>query len=58
MEDMPRTRCMLLMGDAGYSKEHLIEKWYRDVKIMDIFEGSGQAQRIVVGRTLMGRVAG
>ncbi len=51
-------RCMQLLGPEGTSKELLLEKWYRDVKIMDIFEGSGQVQRIVVGRTLMGRAVG
>jgi acyl-CoA dehydrogenase len=51
-------RCMQLLGPEGTSKDLLLEKWYRDLKIMDIFEGSGQVQRIVVGRTLMGRVAG
>jgi len=49
-------RCMQLLGPEGTSKDLLLEKWYRDVKIMDIFEGSGQVQRIVVGRTLMGRL--
>jgi acyl-CoA dehydrogenase len=51
-------RCMQLLGPEGTSRELLLEKWYRDVKIMDIFEGSGQVQRIVVGRTLMGRLVG
>jgi acyl-CoA dehydrogenase len=51
-------RCMQLLGPEGTSQELLLEKWYRDVKIMDIFEGSGQVQRIVVGRTLMGRLVG
>jgi acyl-CoA dehydrogenase len=51
-------RCMQLLGPEGTSNELLLEKWYRDVKIMDIFEGSGQIQRIVVGRTLMGRTVG
>jgi acyl-CoA dehydrogenase len=51
-------RCMQLLGPEGTSKDLLLEKWYRDVKIMDIFEGSGQVQRIMVARTLMGRIAG
>jgi acyl-CoA dehydrogenase len=51
-------RCMQLLGPEGTSKDLLLEKWYRDLKIMDIFEGSGQVQRIMVARTLMGRVAG
>ncbi|MFJ9543769.1 acyl-CoA dehydrogenase family protein [Streptomyces sp. NPDC101225] len=51
-------RCIQLLGPEGWSRELLLEKWYRDVKIMDIFEGSGQIQRIIAGRTLMGRLVG
>ena len=51
-------RCMQLLGPEGMSKDLLLEKWYRDVKIMDIFEGSGQVQRIITARDLMGRIAG
>jgi acyl-CoA dehydrogenase len=50
-------RCMQLLGPDGMSKDLLLEKWYRDLKIMDIFEGSGQVQRVIVSRTLMGRSA-
>jgi len=49
---------MQLLGPEGASTDLLLEKWYRDVKIMDIFEGSGQVQRILVGRGLMGRTVG
>ena len=49
-------RCMQLLGPDGASTELLLEKWYRDLKIFDIFEGSGEIQRIVVGRKLMGRL--
>jgi acyl-CoA dehydrogenase len=51
-------RCMQLLGPDGVSKDLLLEKWYRDLKIMDIFEGSGQVQRLVVARSLMGRTVG
>ena len=51
-------RCMQLLGPEGQSKELLLEKWYRDCKIMDIFEGSGQIQRLLVARGLVGRAAG
>ena len=51
-------RCMQLLGPEGSSKELLLEKWYRDSKILDIFEGSAQVQRIIIGRTLMGADAG
>jgi acyl-CoA dehydrogenase len=46
-------RCMQLLGPDGMSEDLLLEKWYRDMKIMDIFEGSGQIQRLVVSRALM-----
>jgi acyl-CoA dehydrogenase len=51
-------RCMQLLGPEGTSTELLLEKWYRDAKILDIFEGSAQVQRIIIGRTLMGADAG
>ena len=51
-------RCMQLLGPDGTSNELLLEKWYRDSKIIDIYEGSGQVQRIIIGRTLMGADAG
>lgn len=51
-------RCMQLVGPDGASEDLLLEKWYRDVKILDIFEGSAQVQRIIIGRTLMGTEAG
>jgi acyl-CoA dehydrogenase len=51
-------RCMQLLGPDGSSTDLLLEKWYRDVKIMDIFEGSSQIQRIIVARSLMGRTVG
>jgi alkylation response protein AidB-like acyl-CoA dehydrogenase len=48
-------RALQLMGPEGASEEHLVEKWYRDVKIFDIFEGSGQIQRLAIARQLLGR---
>jgi acyl-CoA dehydrogenase len=51
-------RCMQMLGPEGTSKDLLLEKWYRDTKIIDIFEGTGQIQRLVVARSLMGRAAG
>lgn len=45
-----------IMGPEGYSKEHLVEKWFRDIKVYDIFEGTGQIQRVVIARKLLGRL--
>lgn len=48
-------RCMQLLGPVGTTHQLLLEKWYRDVKIFDIYEGSAQVQRIIVGRHVLGR---
>ncbi|BBU23746.1 acyl-CoA dehydrogenase family protein [Mycobacterium xenopi] len=43
-----------LTGTTGYSQQTLFEKWARDSKIMDIFEGTQQIQQLVVARRLLG----
>jgi acyl-CoA dehydrogenase len=44
---------MELLGSVGARGDHLIEKLYRDVKAMDIVEGTGQIQRVIMGRKLV-----
>ncbi len=43
-----------LLGPLGYSTELLVEKWMRDAKINDIFEGTGQINTLVVARQILG----
>ncbi len=43
-----------VMGPLGYSREFLLEKWFRDAKINDIFEGTGQINLLVVARNILG----
>jgi acyl-CoA dehydrogenase len=43
-----------ILGDAGVVNDYYVEKLYRDVKAMDIVEGTGQIQRIVMARRLVG----
>jgi len=47
-------RAVELMGPVGYSKELLLEKWFRDAKISDIYEGTGQINRLIVARNILG----
>jgi acyl-CoA dehydrogenase len=47
-------KCIELLGPVGYSREHLLEKWFRDGKINDIFEGTGQINRLVAARSILG----
>ena len=44
---------MELIGEVGGRGDHLIEKLFRDVKAMDIVEGTGQIQRIIMARHLV-----
>src|SRR5512135_1122822 len=43
-----------ILGPLGYSREFLAEKWFRDAKITDIYEGTGQSNRLVVARQILG----
>ncbi len=43
-----------IMGPLGYSQEYLLEKWFRDAKINDIFEGTGQINLLIVARNILG----
>jgi acyl-CoA dehydrogenase len=43
-----------LLGNFGYSREWLVEKWMRDGKINDIYEGTGQINTLIVARRILG----
>lgn len=43
-----------LLGPLGYSTEFLVEKWMRDAKINDIYEGTGQINTLIVARQILG----
>ena len=47
-------RAVELAGAYGYSERNLLEKWSRDAKILDIFEGTQQIQQLVVARRVLG----
>ena len=44
-----------LAGTYGYSQRPLLEKWARDSKILDIFEGTQQIQQLIIARRLLGK---
>jgi acyl-CoA dehydrogenase len=46
--------CIEILGPMSVSREHLLEKWFRDVRITDIYEGTGEIQRLIIARTLLG----
>ncbi|HET7503683.1 MAG TPA: acyl-CoA dehydrogenase family protein [Kofleriaceae bacterium] len=48
-------RAMVLLGEEALEPGHPVEKWYRDAKIYDIFEGTGQIQRRIIAKQLTGQ---
>ncbi|WP_340683870.1 acyl-CoA dehydrogenase family protein [Amycolatopsis coloradensis] len=50
-------KCVELAGTFGYTEESLLEKWSRDAKILDIFEGTQQIQQLIVARRILGKTS-
>jgi acyl-CoA dehydrogenase len=50
-------RCVALCGATGYCEGELLEKWARDAKILDLFEGTQQIQLLIVARLLLGHTS-
>lgn len=50
-------KCVELCGSVGYGEHELLEKWARDAKILDIFEGTQQIQLLIVARRLLGKTS-
>ena len=49
------SEAVLLHGGRGYSNEFPVERWYRDIKGLQIYEGSSHIQQIVIARDLIGK---
>lgn len=43
---------ILLLGDFGYTKDFSAERYFRDAKVCEIYEGTSEIQRIVIGKHL------
>ena len=46
-------RCVALAGAVGYGEGEPLEKWARDIKILELFEGTQQIQLLIVARQLL-----
>jgi alkylation response protein AidB-like acyl-CoA dehydrogenase len=47
-------RAIQILGGYGYVREYPVERWHRDAKIFDIFEGTEQIQQLVIARAISG----
>lgn len=55
---MVTTNCVQLFGGYGYCRDYPIEKYMRDAKITQIYEGTNQVQRLVISRAIIKEAAG
>ena len=49
------TDAVQIFGGYGYTREYPVEKLFRDSKLMQIYEGTSQVQRMVIARNLLTR---
>ncbi len=49
------SEAVLLHGNRGYSNEYPVERYYRDIKGLQIYEGTSYIQRIIIARDLLGQ---
>ena len=47
-------RCLQILGGLGLSREYVVEKWFRDCRITDIYGGTGEIQRLIIARDILG----
>jgi alkylation response protein AidB-like acyl-CoA dehydrogenase len=50
------TNAVQVLGGAGYVRDYPVERYMRDVKVAQIFEGTNQIQRVVIARALLGNI--
>ncbi len=55
MSNQVTLKCVELCSSLGYSETELLEKWARDSKILDIFEGTQQIQQLIIARRILGK---
>ncbi len=46
------TDAVQVLGGAGYVRDHPVERWMREAKVLQIVEGTNQVQRLVISRSL------
>ena len=49
------SQAILIHGNRGYSNEYPVERYYRDIKGLQIYEGTSHIQRVIIARELVRR---
>ncbi|MEM8884934.1 MAG: acyl-CoA dehydrogenase family protein, partial [Planctomycetota bacterium] len=48
-------KAVVMLGARGYNNEHPVERYYRDIKGLEIYEGTSHIQRLIIARDLIGK---
>jgi alkylation response protein AidB-like acyl-CoA dehydrogenase len=48
-------KAVLLLGNRGYGDGHPVERYYRDIQGLRIYEGTNHIQRLIIARALIGK---
>jgi acyl-CoA dehydrogenase len=51
------TECVQILGGYGYMRDYPMEKLFRDAKLLQIYEGTNEIQRLVISREVIGPIA-
>ena len=51
------TECIQILGGYGYMRDYPLEKLFRDAKLLQIYEGTNEIQRLVISREVIGPIA-
>jgi alkylation response protein AidB-like acyl-CoA dehydrogenase len=51
-------KAVQIHGSAGYSRESDVERMYRDARVISIYEGTSEIQRMVIARDLLAKAGG
>ena len=50
-------RCVQIHGGAGYMSEYAVERFYRDVRLFRIYEGTSQIQQLIIAKNMINRAS-
>jgi alkylation response protein AidB-like acyl-CoA dehydrogenase len=50
------TNAVQILGGAGYVRDYPVERYMRDIKVAQIFEGTNQIQRLIIARALLANI--
>ena len=57
MSERTASEALQILGGAGYTTDHAVERYWRDARLTKIFEGTSEIQLRIISDNLLGKVA-